>query len=82
MARFKLNNKTKSDIHSATGMNTDYIANADVSVIDERIESFTHAKLKPATSIGGLLSRGSVYLMFRRFFTQDEIERQLSKIRP
>lgn len=82
MEKFKLNTKTKLDIHSSTGMDANFIANADVSVIDSRIEKLHHTKLKPATKIGGLLSRGSVYLMFQRFFTHNEIEQQLSKIKP
>ncbi len=82
MGKFRLNNRTKSEIYSSTGMDSDFIANADVSVIDSRIENLHHTKLKPATLIGGLLSRGSVYLMFKRFFTKTEIEQQLSRIRP
>lgn len=82
MLRFRLNSKTKKDIHSSTGMDVDFIANNDVKVIDSNIESYTDKHLKPATNIGGLLSRGSVFLMFGRFFTNNEIERQLSKIKP
>lgn len=82
MLRFRLNSKTKKDIHSATGMDVDFIANTDVDTIDSNIESYADACLKPATKIGGLLSRGSVYLMFQRFFTNNEIEHQLSRIKP
>lgn len=74
MGQFRLNNKTKLDIHSITGMDTDFIAGADISVIDSKIEARNNKKLKPATKIGGLLSRGSVYLMSQRFFTHNEIE--------
>lgn len=82
MLKFRLNSKTKNDIRSSTGMDVDFIANNDVHVIDSKIESFNDTHLKPATKIGGLLSRGSVFLMFQRFFTNSEIERQLSKIKP
>lgn len=82
MLRFRLNSKSKKGIHSTTGMDADIIANTDVNVIDSNIESYADVELKPATKIGGLLSRGSVYLMFQRFFTNNEIEHQLSKIKP
>lgn len=77
---FKLNNKTKESIHASIGMKTDFIANADIEKIDSNIESRIEKKLTFSTTIGGLISRGSVYLMFERFFTAKEIDRKLSKI--
>lgn len=58
------------------------IARADVSEIDANIEKKTGKTLIPAIAIGNLISRGSVYLMFRRFFSRAEIDRQLDKIKP
>ena len=80
MKMFKLNNRTKESIHAGTGMNTDFISNSDIDKIDSNIESLIGKKLTFSTVIGGLISRGSVYLMFERFFTRKEIDRKLSKI--
>ncbi len=77
---FKLNSKTKESIHASTGMNVDFIANSDIETIDNKIESKIGKKLSFSTTIGGLIPRGSVYLMFKRFFTKEEIERKLAKI--
>lgn len=77
---FKLNNKTKESIYASTGMKTDFIANADIDKIDSNIESRIGKKLTFSTVIGGLLPRGSVYLMFERFFTSKEIDKKLSNI--
>lgn len=77
---FKLNNKTKESIYASTGMKADFIANTDIDKIDSTIESRIGKKLTFSTAIGGIISRGSVYLMFERFFTSKEIDRKLSKI--
>ncbi len=80
MSMFKLNNKTKESIYTSTGMDVDFIAKADIETIDSNIESHIGKKLSFSTTIGGLLPRGSVYLMFKRFFTKEEIDQKLSKI--
>ena len=80
MRSFKLNNRTKESIHVGTGMSTDFIANTDIDMIDSNIESRIGKKLTFSTVIGGLIPRGSVYLMFQRFFSREEIDRKLSKI--
>lgn len=82
MSRFKLNKETRSDIFSATGMDVEKIINSDISVVDSNIEEHIHHKLKPAFNLGGLLSRGSVYLMLNRYFTRSYIDRQLARIKP
>lgn len=82
MKSFELNRESLQSIHNLTGMDAMTIARTDVSVIDTNIEKRTGKKLKPAISIGNLSSRGSVYLMFKRFFSKEEIESQLDKIKP
>ena len=80
MRRFRLNNRTKESIHASTGMSTDFISMTDIDMIDSNIESRIGKKLTFSTVIGGLIPRGSVYLMFQRFFSREEIDRKLSKI--
>lgn len=80
MRSFKLNNKTKESIHANTGMSTDFISNTDIDKIDSNIESRIGKKLTFSTVIGNLIPRGSVYLMFNRFFSREEIDRKLSGI--
>ena len=80
MRRFRLNNRTKKSIHASTGMSTDFISMTDIDMIDSNIESRIGKKLTFSTVIGGLIPRGSVYLMFQRFFSREEIDRRLSKI--
>lgn len=58
------------------------IARTDVSVIDANIEKKTGKPLTPAVTIGNLTSRGSVYLMFKRFFSKEEIDTRLDRIKP
>lgn len=77
---FKLNNKTKESIYASTGMKADLIANTDIEIIDSNIESRIGKKLTFSTLVGGLIPRGSVYLMFERFFTSKEIDKKLSNI--
>lgn len=77
---FKLNNKTKESIYASTGMKADLIANTDIDIIDSNIESRIGKKLTFSTLVGGLIPRGSVYLMFERFFTSKEIDKKLSNI--
>lgn len=80
MVLFKLNKETKKSVYASTGMDVDFIAKADINTIDTNIEARIHKKLSFSTFIGGLLPRGSVYLMFKRFITGKEVERKLSKI--
>lgn len=81
MRKFKLNKRTKQDILSATGMDVDMIINSDISVVDSNIEERISRKLTPAFKLGGLFSRGSVYLMLNRYFSRNFIDRQLAKIK-
>lgn len=73
MKKFKLNAKTLKSILVDTGMDESFIANADTALIDHHIEKLKKTKLTPALTIGNLSARGSVYLMFKRFFTKKEI---------
>lgn len=82
MKRFELNSESLRSIHNLTGMDAMSIAHADVSVVDTNIEKKIGAPLKPAFSIGNLTPRGSVYLMFKRFFSEEQINSQLDKIKP
>lgn len=82
MKSFELNSESLRSIHKLTGMDAMSIAHADVSVIDTNIEKKIGSVLKPAFSIGSLTSRGSVYLMFKRFFSKEEIDSRLDKIKP
>lgn len=82
MKSFELNRESLRSIHNLTGMDAMTIARTDVSVIDTNIEKRNGIKLRPAIAIGNLTSRGSVYLMFKRFFSKAEIESKLDKIRP
>lgn len=63
-------------------MDAKTIARTDVSEVDANIERKICNILKPTFSIGNLTSRGSVYLMFKRFFSKEEIDSQLARIKP
>lgn len=80
MNRFRLNGKTLKSILADTGMDESFIANADTTLIDQHIEKHKKTKLKPALSIGNQSARGSVYLMFKRFFTKEEINSGIAAI--
>lgn len=82
MKRFELNKKSLRSILEDTGMDSSYIANSDTAVIDENIEKLKNVKLKPVISIGNLSPRGSVYLMLKRFFTSNQINSDLARIKP
>lgn len=79
---FKLNKETKEFVYSTTGMDVEKIIYSDISEVDSAIEKHTNKKLKPALTLGGLFSRGSVYLMMNRYFTRKYVDHQLSKIKP
>lgn len=81
MNTFKLNPISLKYIHADTGMDGRFIANADTSVIDRNIEKRSGSKLKPALFIGNISPRGSVYLMLKRFFTDNFINGKLKKIK-
>lgn len=76
-----MNTNTMRTIHAGTGMEASDISQSDISVVDDNIEKFTGRRLEPATSFAGLSPRGSVYLMFKRFFTRQEIDEKLLSIR-
>lgn len=82
MKEFKLNNKTAESIFQTTGMSVEEIANADVLTVDNSIQKQIDRKLTPAIELGGLLSRGSVYFMFDRFFTEKDINNGIASIHP
>jgi len=82
MNQFKLNNETLRHIHAVTGMDARDISMSDVSTVDKFIEKRKGQSLKPAINLGGLSPRGSVYLMFNRFITRKEIDRQIDHIKP
>lgn len=81
MMNFRLNNKTKRTISSTLGIDFDTLAKTDIDVIDKQIEERNNVRLKPAINLGGLSPRGSVYLMFERLITREEIDNGLSKIK-
>lgn len=82
MKVFRLNNRTAESISRATGMSVEEIAGADVSVVDDAIQKKIDKELTPSVNLGGLLPRGSVYLMFDRFLTNKDINKGISAIRP
>lgn len=81
MNDFRLNEDTLRTIQATTGMDASFISESDISVIDCNIEKKTGKTLEPAISFAGLNPRGSVYLMFKRFFTSKEIDEQLAAIK-
>jgi len=82
MKEFKLNIKTAESIFKTTGLSLDEIANADVLTVDDAIQTKIDRKLTPAVDLGGLQPRGSVYLMFKRFLTKNDIDKGISAIIP
>lgn len=82
MKGFKLNNITAESICQATGMSIEEIAISDVSVVDNAIQRKIDKELVPSVDLGGILPRGSVYLMFDRFLTSKDIDKGISAIRP
>lgn len=81
MNKFRLNEDTLKTIQATTGMDASFISKSDVSVIERNIENKTGKKLQPVISLAGLNPRGSVYLMFKRFFTEEEIDSRLAAIK-
>lgn len=81
MNKFRLNEDTLKTIHATTGMDASFISKSDVSVVERNIEKKTGKKLQFAISLAGLNPRGSVYLMFKRFFTNEEIDNKLASIK-
>lgn len=81
MNKFRLNVDTLKTIQATTGMDASFISESDVSVVERNIEKKTGKKLQPAISLAGLNPRGSVYLMFKRFFTNEEIDGKLAAIK-
>ncbi len=82
MKGFRLNDRTAESICHATGMSVEEIAGADVSAVDDAIQRKIDRELTPAVDLGGVLPRGSVYLMFDRFLTKTDINKGISAIRP
>lgn len=82
MKPFRLNIHTLDSIKATTGLDAATISNSDVSAVDKSIERRTGQTLSPSLSIGGILPRGSVYLMLNRLFTSSYINSQLNKIKP
>lgn len=82
MKGFRLNNRTAESICRATGMSVEDIASADVSLVDDAIQKKIDRVLTPSVDLGGILPRGSVYLMFDRFLTNKDINKGISAIRP
>lgn len=82
MSNFRLNTATLRSIKTATGIDAETISTSDVSVIDEAIAKRTGKTLEPSLSVGGLKPRGSIYLMFNRLFTPNEINKEISRIKP
>lgn len=81
MNAFKLNSTSLKFIQADTGMDSNYIANTDIAMIDSNIEKRAKCILEPSLSLGNLSPRGSVYLMLRRFFTDKFINRKLARIK-
>ncbi len=82
MLDFRLNKETLDNIKTVTGFDSKVISTTDVLTIDENIEKQSGKKLQPVLSIGGILPRGSVYLMFNRLFTSNDINKGLNRIKP
>lgn len=82
MKRFKLSDVTCRGIKMATGMDVQNIIETDVFDIDSHIENRVGRKLTPSVNIGGLTSRGSVFLFFNRLFSREYIDSQIARIRP
>lgn len=81
MIKFRLNEDTLKNIHATTGMDASFISESDVSIVERNIEKKTGKKLEPAISLAGLNPRGSVYLMFKRFLTNEDIDSKLAAIK-
>lgn len=82
MKKFRLNNDTMQRIFADTGMKVNEIASSDVLAVDACIEDRSGKHLRPAVDMAGLNPRGSVYLMFNRFFTKEDIDKAIARIRP
>lgn len=82
MINFRLDRETLENIETATGFDSKVISDTDVFTIDKNIEKLSGKRLQPALSIGGLLPRGSVYLMFNRLFTSHDINKGIDRIKP
>lgn len=82
MKKFRLNISTLNSIRKETGMDAKDIASDDISSVEANIEKRNGCRIVPAVTMDGLSPRGSVYLMFNRFFTKKEIDHQIDNIRP
>lgn len=78
---FKLNDKTKASINRTLGMDYNTLISLDVEEIDRHIEKRTGKKLSLSSSFGNLVNRGSLYIYFNRFFTEEGIEKKLKSIK-
>ena len=75
-----LNSYTRKTLSKRLGKSYDEMLQMSAEDLDALIESRIGKKLTPAFSLKNMVNRGSVYLFFNRFASQNDIDRQLAKI--
>ena len=75
-----LNNHTRNILSKRLGKSYDEMLQMSAEDLDALIEKRIGKKLTPAYSLKNMVNRGSVYLFFNRLLSQNEIDRQLTKI--
>lgn len=75
-----LNNHTRKALSKRLGKSYDEMLQMSAEDLDALIEKRIGKKLTPAYSLKNMVNRGSVYLFFNRLLSQNEIDRQLTKI--
>ena len=76
----KLNTYTKASINRTIGLDFERLQEMSAEEIDAFIEKRIGKRLRPAKSLKGMISRGSVFLFGDRLVSSDYINKRLSKI--
>lgn len=81
MNDFELDEQMKSYLSHKMGMPFEQLVETDAEDIDSHIEKRSGIRMRLANAIGGMISRGSLYIFFHRFWTGEYVDNKLSKIK-